>query len=158
MEMFKAMQDFGHQPSKTTTLVYFCSLHRARCAEKDLRGRACQSSCHPAAGCMLYSCWLRVLRRRPCFVAREGSFGLRAAVCRALADMKDKLRQTLGSATITNEPRWSFSCGKSLFTNTTCCSEEHFLWEISIYKLNWTVSCGKFLFTNSTGAFRVGNF
>ena len=113
-----------------------------------------------------------------CCSRSSGSFGLRAAVCRALADMKDKLRQTLGSATITNsagcleehfvweipiykpqvEPRWSISCGKSLFTNSTCCLEEHFLWEISIYKLNWTVSCGKFLFTNSTGAYRVGNF
>ena len=55
------------------------------------------------------------------------------------------------------EPRWSISCGKSLFTNSTCCLEERFMWKISIYKLNCSVSCGKFLFTNSTGAFRVEN-
>ena len=113
-----------------------------------------------------------------CCSRSSGSFGLRGAVCRALADMKDKLRQTLGSAVITNsagcleehfvweipiykpqvEAGWSISCGNSLFTNSTCCLEERFVWEISIYKLNWSVSCGKFLFTNSTGAFRVGNF
>ena len=69
------------------------------------------------------------------------------------------------------EPRWSISCGKSLFTNSTCCLEERFMWKISIYKtqlqrfvweipiykLNWSVSCGKYLFTNSTAAFGVGN-
>ena len=99
-----------------------------------------------------------------CCSRSSGSFGRRAAVCRALAEMKDKLRQTLGSAIITNsagcleehfvwdipiykpqvEARWSSSCGKSLFTNSTCCLEERFVREI--------------LFTNSTGAFRVGNF
>ena len=113
-----------------------------------------------------------------CCSRSSGSFGLRATVCQALADMKDKLRQTLGSAIIANsagcleehfvweipiykpqvEPRWSISCGKSRFTNSTCCLEERFAWEISRYKLNWSVSCGKFLFTNSTGAFLVGKF
>ena len=71
------------------------------------------------------------------------------------------------------EPRWSISCGKSLFTNSTCCLEERFhvekfsiyklncsvfVWEIPIYKLNWSVSCGKFLFTNSTGSVSCGKF
>ena len=100
-----------------------------------------------------------------CCSRSSGSFGLRGAVCRALADMKDKLRQTLGSAVITN------SAG---------CLEEHFVWEIPIYKpqveAGWSIfvweipiyklnlllggafRVGKFLFTNSTGVFRVGNF
>ena len=51
------------------------------------------------------------------------------------------------------EPWRSILRGKSLFTNSICCLEERFVWEISIYKLNWSVSCGKFLFTNSTSVF-----
>ena len=36
----------------------------------------------------------------------------------------------------------AFLCWKILFTNSICCSEEHFVLEIPIYKLNWSVSCG----------------
>ena len=111
-----------------------------------------------------------------CCSRSSGSFGLRATVCQALADMKDKLRQTLGSAIITNsagcleehfvweipiykpqvEPRWSISCGKSRFTNSTCCLEERFAWEISIYKLNWSVSCGEISIYKLNWSFSCG--
>ena len=51
----------------------------------------------------------------------------------------DKFRQTLGSAII---------------TNSVGCLEEHFVWEMPIYKPQveprWNISCGKSLFTNST--------
>ena len=37
MEMLKVMQDFGHQPSKTTTLVYFAMrVHIPACADDAL--------------------------------------------------------------------------------------------------------------------------
>ena len=119
-----------------------------------LRQAACFTRLAPSASAPAVLCCSR----------GSGSFGLPATVCRALADMKDKLRQTPGSAIITN------SAG---------CLEEHFAWEIPIYKPqvepSWSiscgksylqtqfaawrsVSCGKFLFTNSTAAFRVGNF
>ena len=53
------------------------------------------------------------------------------------------------------EPWRSILRGKCLFTNSTCCLEECFLWEISFYKLDWSVSCGQFLFTNSTSVFSL---
>ena len=37
MEMLKVMRDFGHQPSKTTTLVYFAMrVHIPACADDAL--------------------------------------------------------------------------------------------------------------------------
>ena len=76
-----------------------CSLHRATRARQ----------LHPAAGCILVGPEPPAVL---CCSRSSGSFGLCATVCRALADMKDKLRQTLGSAIITN------SAG---------CLEEHFV-------------------------------
>ena len=156
-----------------------CSPHRARCRKRFKR--TCVSIKLPSCGrlhALLVLAPSASAQAVLCCSRSSGSFGLCATACRALADMKDKLRQALGSAIVTNsagcleqhfvwespiykpqvEPRWSISCGKSLFTNSTCCLEERFMWKISIYKLNCSVSCGKFLFTNSTGAFRVGNF
>ena len=45
----------------------------------------------------------------------------------------------------------AFCMGNSYLQTSGRAMEEHFAWEIPIYKLNllnWSVSCGKFLFTN----------
>ena len=94
-----------------------------------------------------------------CCSRSSGSFGLCATVCRALADMKDKLRQTLGSAQLA---AWrSILCGKVLFTNLRSSQGGAFRVGnpyLPIQLAAWrSASCGKFLFTNSTAAFRVGN-
>ena len=52
----------------------------------------------------------------------------------------------------------AFCVGNSYLQTSGRAMEEHFAWEIPIYKLNllnWSVSCGKFLFTNSTSVFSL---
>ena len=137
---------------------------------RDLRGRLAESTLegHPWRKSVLMSghelslrrCVLRGKAQFPILMSSHGG-----AFCVGTAHLENSCRVTEessgGEIPIYKpqvEPWRSILRGKSLFTNSICCLEERFEWEISIYKLNWSVSCGKFLFTNSTGAFRVGNF